>query len=185
MGEVTVWLSQARSGDPAALHRVFEALYPELHRLARMRAEAGERTLTPTVLVNEACLRLLGAERLSLQDRRHFLATAARAMRAVMIDHARRRHAAKRGGPGDDVALDAIEFRLGVAVDEELLALDQALESLEAFDPQLREVVELRYFAGVEFERIAELSGVSLRTAKRQWERARAFLHAQLAERHP
>ena len=102
-------------------------------------------------------------------------------MRTIAIDHARRRQAAKRGGPGEDVALDAVEFALGASSDEELIELDVALEALDRVNPRLREVVELRYFAGVEFERIAELLECSLRTAKREWERARAFLHARLS----
>lgn len=181
MGEITAWLARANGGDPAALDRVFEALYPELRNLARARAAAGERTLTPTVLVHEAYLRLLGNEALALNDRHHFLACAARAMRAIVVDHARRRSAAKRGGPGDDVALDEVEFALGVGSDDDLIALDGALDALERINPKLRQVVELRYFAGLEFEDIASLFDCSLRTAKREWERARAFLHAQLA----
>ena len=182
MGEITEWLARARGGDSSALDRVFEALYPELRRLAHARAAAGERTLTPTALVHEAYLRLLGSATLELNDRRHFLACAARAMRAIVIDHARRRSAAKRGGPGDDVALDAVEFMLGIDGDEELLELDEALNSLERVNPRLRQVVELRYFAGLEFESVAELMDCSLRTAKREWSRARAFLHARLAD---
>jgi RNA polymerase sigma factor (TIGR02999 family) len=181
MGEITGWLARARNGDSAALDRVFETLYPELRRLAQARAAAGERTLTPTVLVHEVYLKMLGTEQLSLNDRRHFLGCAAHAMRTIAIDHARRREAAKRGGPGDDVPLDAVDFALGARSDVELIELDAALEALNRVNPRLRQVVELRYFAGFEFERIAELLECSLRTAKREWERARAFLHAQLA----
>jgi RNA polymerase sigma factor (TIGR02999 family) len=181
MGEITAWLAQAGDGDAAALDHVFATLYPELRRLAQSRAASGERTLTPTVLVHEAYLRLLGASELSLNDRQHFFACAARAMRAIVIDHARRRSAAKRGGPGDDLALDQVEFALGADGDEDLIALDAALDALEQMQPRLRQVVELRYFAGLEFEEIARLFDCSLRTAKREWERARAFLHARLA----
>ncbi len=183
MSEITEWLAMARSGESAALDRVFEALYPELRRLAQGRAAAGERTLTPTVLVHEVYLRMLGSIKLELNDRRHFLACAARAMRAVAVDHARRRSADKRGGPGDDLAIEAVPLDLlGVGNDEELIDLDVALLALDAFNPKLRQVVELHYFAGLEFERIAELHDCSLRTIKREWSRARAFLHAQLAE---
>ena len=181
MSEITAWLAQARDGDAAALDRVFAMLYPELRRLAQARAAAGERTLTPTVLVHEAYLKLLGTTDLALNDRRHFLGCAAHAMRTIAIDHARRRQAAKRGGASADVALDSVDFALGTQSDEELIELDSALEALDRVSPRLRQVVELRYFAGVEFERIAELLECSLRTAKREWERARAFLHAQLA----
>ena len=180
MGDITAWLAQARDGDAAALDRVFALLYPELRRLAQARAASGERTLTPTVLVHEVYLKLLGTAELALNDRRHFLGCAAHAMRTIAIDHARRRQAAKRGGPGDDVALDAVEFELGARSDTELIELDAALAALERVNPRLLRVVELRYFAGLDFDAIAELLGCSLRTAKREWERARAFLHARL-----
>lgn len=182
MSEITQWLQAAGSGDGTALGRVFERLYPELRRIARARLDAGERTLTPTVLVHEAFLRLVGNRTLSLGDRRHFLACAAKAMRAVVVDHARRRTAAKRGGPQADLALDDLAFELPVAGDDQqLLALDAALEQLDAINPRQREVVEMRYFAGLEFSEVAELFDCSERTAKREWERARAFLHAQVA----
>jgi RNA polymerase sigma factor (TIGR02999 family) len=183
MSEITQWLVLARSGDSGALERVFAALYPELRRLAQGRAAAGERTLTPTALVHEVYLRMLGSAHLELNDRRHFLACAARAMGAVAIDHARRRSAHKRGGRGDDIGIDAIELELlGVGSDDELIELDAALSALEKFNPKLRQVVELHFFAGLEFENIAELFDCSLRTIKREWSRARAFLHAQLAD---
>lgn len=180
MGEITAWLAQARAGDAAALDRVFAMLYPELRRLAQSRAAAGERTLTPTVLVHEVYLKLIGSEQLALSDRCHFLGCAAHAMRTIAIDHARRRQAAKRGG-GNDVALDDIAFALGTSSDDELVELDAAIESLGRANPRLRQVVELHFFAGLGFEQVAELMSCSLRTAKREWERARAFLHLQLA----
>lgn len=182
MSEITQWLQQASSGDPAALGRVFDELYPELKRIARMRADGGERTLSPTVLINEAFMRLLGSQHLSLNDRRHFLACAARAMRGIVVDHIRWRTADKRGGPGDDVSLDALPFELGSADDAEVLALDSALKALDAVNPRQREVVELRYFAGLEFAEVALLLECSERTAKREWERARAFLYAQMRD---
>jgi RNA polymerase sigma factor (TIGR02999 family) len=184
MSEITEWLATARDGDSAALDRVFQALYPELRRLAQSRGSA-ERTLTPTALVHEVYLRLLGSAKLTLNDRRHFLACAARAMRAVLVDHARRRSAYKRGGPGEDIDIDSIDpalLDIGVAGDDQLLDLDSALVALDRFNPRLRSVVELHYFAGLEFERIAELHDCSLRTIKREWSRARAFLHARLAQ---
>jgi RNA polymerase sigma factor (TIGR02999 family) len=181
MSEITQWLQAAGTGDTAALGRVFEQLYPELRRIARARLDAGERTLTPTVLVHEAFLRLIGNRSLSLSDRRHFLACAAKAMRAVVVDHARRRTAAKRGGPQADLALDGLGFELAGANDDaRILALDEALQRLDAINPRQREVVEMRYFAGLEFTEVAELMDCSERTAKREWERARAFLHAQI-----
>ncbi|MBK6726440.1 MAG: sigma-70 family RNA polymerase sigma factor [Xanthomonadales bacterium] len=183
MSQITQWLHAASRGDGTALGRVFESLYPELRRIARARLDAGERTLTPTVLVHEVFLRLIGNQQLALNDRRHFLACAARAMRAVVIDNARRRSAGKRGGPEADLALDALPFEVsGVASGEHLLALDESLVRLDEINPRQREVVELRYFAGLDFAEISALLGCSERTAKREWERARAFLHAHMAD---
>lgn len=181
MGEITEWLRAAGAGKAGALAQVFDALYPELRHIAEARVLAGERTLTPTVLVHEAYLRLIGNAALSLNDRRHFLACAARAMRSIVIDHVRRRSADKRGGHDERVPLDAITDVIGAgAPDLELLALDAALDALDRVNPRQREVVELRYYGGVEFAEIATLFGVTERTAKREWERARAFLYAQL-----
>jgi RNA polymerase sigma factor (TIGR02999 family) len=181
MSEITVLLAAARHGDPAALRAVFDQLYPELRRIAKSRLEAGERTLTPTVLVHEAFVRLISNNELELNDRRHFLACAARAMRAIVIDQLRRRTAVKRGGAEDDVSIDLVVSQLVVQpLDVELLALDEALDKLDCINPRQREVVELRYFGGIEFADIAELMGCSERTAKREWERARAFLYAQI-----
>ena len=182
MSEITRWLEQASGGEKGALGRVFDQLYPELKRIARARAEGGDRTLSPTVLINEAYMRLLGSASLSLSDRRHFLACAARAMRAVVVDHIRRRTADKRGGPQADLSLDALPIQLGQVEDAEVLALDSALKALDAVNPRQREVVELRYFGGLEFAEVAALLECSERTAKREWERARAFLYATMQE---
>ena len=179
-GEVTELLSQART-DEKAVGKVFALLYDELRRLAKSHVGAVEKTLSPTVLIHEAYLRLLGNTQLSLNDRHHFLACAARAMRVVWIDHVRRSTALKRGGAGQDLPLDAAELvPAALQSSEELLALDQALDRLDALNPRQREVVELHYFGGLEFAEIAELLECSERTAKREWERARAFLYAQM-----
>lgn len=181
MTEITDLLTRVREGDRRAIDAVFAQLYPELRRLALQRISRGERTLTPTVLIHEAYLRLLGNARLGLVDRRHFMACAARAMRGVLIDHVRRAGAIKRGDGAAAIPLDAIDAPEPVQSGEELLALDQALDHLEAISPRQREVVEMRYFAGLEFAEIAELLECSERTAKREWERARAFLHVKMA----
>jgi len=179
-GEITQLLSQART-DQQALGKVFVLLYDELRRLAKSNAAGVEKTLSPTVLIHEAYLRLLGNAQLSLNDRRHFLACAARAMRAIWIDHVRRSTALKRGGPEQDLPLDMAELvPASPQSSEELLALDQALDRLDALNQRQREVVELHYFAGLEFAEIGELLDCSERTAKREWERARAFLYAQM-----
>jgi len=179
MAEITQLLARARSGEPERLAEVFAVLYPELRRLARSRLATAEATLTPTVLVHEAFLRLTGSGSLGLNDRQHFFACAARAMRSIVVDAARRRHALKRGGMQADLTLTD-RLMPHIAADDEVLALDAALELLREHSPRQMEVVELRYFAGFGFAEIAELHGSSERTAKREWERARAFLYAQL-----
>ena len=179
MEEITQLLSAVRAGDKHALGRVFDTLYPELQRLARARIDAGERSLTPTVLVHEAYLRLIGSAELNLNDRRHFMACAARVMRAIMIDHARRRTADKRGGGEQALTLDDTEIPIA-GLDGEMLALDAALLQLDQVSPRQREVVELRFFAGLNFDQIASLLECGARTAQRDWDRARAFLAAQL-----
>lgn len=177
--EITQLLRQAESGDPASLAAVFQSLYPELRRLAASRLRGSGHTITPTVLVNEFYLRLNGAAPLSLGSRRHFFATAAKAMRWIVVDQARRRQAEKRGGGQAPITLS--ERLFAISPDDEVLALHEGLEALQELNPRRREVVELRYFVGLEFSEVAELLGCSERTAKREWAQARAFLHALLA----
>ncbi len=181
MGEITEWLAQARTGDRASLDHVFEALYPELRRLAQTRLAGGEHTLSATALVHESYVSLSRNQQLDLLDRHHFMACAARAMRGILIDHLRASHADKRGGGAPTITLGAAlgEFQ---ETGCDLLALDQALGALDAIDPAQRELVELHFFAGVEFQDIAEGRGVNEKTVRRHWQRARAFLLAQLAD---
>lgn len=180
MSEVTDLLTRART-DADALGQVFTLLYGELRRLAKANLGSGERTLSPTVLIHEAYLRLLGNEQLALNDRHHFLACASRAMRVIWVDNVRRRTALKRGGANEDLPLEMAEMVPAHAqLSGELLALDEALNRLDVLNTRQREVVELRYFGGLEFAEIAELLECSERTAKREWERARAFLYAQM-----
>ena len=179
--EITRLLREAHGDDPDALSRVFTLLYDELRVLANARLRGHDSTLTPTALVNEAWLRLCGNEQgVSLENRKHFFASAAQAMRWIVVDHARRQQAARRGGP----AVARIELDEGIAEElrpEELLALDGALDALGRLDPARRELVELRYFAGLEFEELATLLGRSSRTLKREWAAARAVLHTLMA----
>ncbi len=180
MGDITQWLAQARRGDRAGLDRVFEALYPQLRQLARARLSSGDRTLSPTALVHESWLSLSRNESLELTDRHHFMACAARAMRAIVIDHVRAEQADKRGGGAATVTLGAA---LGVAVASggpDLLAIDQALDLLDGIDPLQRELVELHFFGGLELQEIAVARGVNEKTVRRHWQRARAFLLTQL-----
>lgn len=180
MADITELLVRARGGEAGCLSDVFAALYQELLRMARVRLHGPEATLTPTVLVHEAYLRLTGGSALSLDDRRHFFACAARAMRGIVVDAVRRRTALKRGGAQREITLTE-RLAPSAAQDEEVLSLDQALEQMRVRRPRQVEIVELHYFAGFGFAEIGQLLDCSERTAKREWERARAFLHARLS----
>lgn len=170
-----------RRGDSAAEARLNAAIYPELRRLAR-RALARERrghTLQTTDLVHEAWLRLFGSSAVSISDRGHLLALMATQMRRVLVDYARRRNAAKGPGAGVRVTLDAAAS-VGLRVDEDVLAIDQALTALKDVDPRAARGVELRFFGGLLEEETAAALGVSLATLKRDWTFARAWLHERL-----
>ena len=179
MSEVTDLLVAARDGDAAKLGAVFEAVYPELRRLASWRAAGMSRssTVTTTALVHETYLKLVRARDLDLRDRRHFFACAARAMRHILVDHARAGSADKRGGGIQPVELPA---DLGGAPAPDWIDLDRALGELEQVNPALRELVDLRFFAGLSQDEAAELLECSSRTVQRDWQRARAFLYARL-----
>ncbi len=180
--EITQLLASAREGGTDQVQKLFELLYSELRQLASSRLGRGDQTLTPTVLVHEAFLRLTTSDQLPINDRRHFFACAARSMRCIVIDHARSASAERRGGDLTRVTLsDALVGNGDQNADAELLSLDQALDRLDHVNARQREVVELHYFAGLTFSEIAALHECTERTALRQWERARAFLHAQLA----
>lgn len=176
-GAITALLQRLSAGEREVHADLLPLVYADLRRIAA-RHLAGERaghTLSPTALVHEAWLRLSAETAFAPEDRRAFFAIAARRMRQVLVDHARRRDAAKRGG-GEraEVTLSGLVEDGGDRID--VLALDQALERLEAADPRKAQVVELRYFAGLEMTDIAELLDVSRATAQRDWEVARAFL---------
>lgn len=178
--DITQLLALARDGEPAKMGAVFEALYPQLLRLANSRMFAGESTVTPTVLVHELFLRISQGSPLALADRNHFFAASAKAMRWILVEHARRRATEKRGGDQVMVSLDERIPDSAAAAMTTALALDKGLEALEAISPQRRQIVELRYFAGMELAEIAALLGISERTVHREWQRARAFLQAIL-----
>lgn len=177
---ITEALSAVRGGDRDALNTVFAAVHAELRRLARAqrRRHAPDATLETTGLVHELYLKLSCPARLSVEDRAHFFALAARAMRQILVSSARRRLAAKRGGGVASVPLPTEAAPLPLP---ELLALHQGLERLEEVDPGLAQLVELRFFAGLTEEEIAEQRKVSSRTVRRDWQAARAFLLSQLA----
>lgn len=180
-GQVTVLLQRLQRGEAGALDRLLPLVYQEL-RSAAQRALARERaghTLQPTDLVHEAWLKLSAGVKVEWQGRAHFLAVASRAMRQVLVDHARRRHAGKRGADAVHVSLSHAGARDAIAP-EELLALDAALDRLGERDPRLRQVVECRFFGGLTEREIAEVLGVTERTVQRDWARARAWLHQEI-----
>lgn len=182
MGEdVTTLLRDWRQGDLAARDRLVALLYPELRALAdrQLRGERANHTLQPTALVNEAYLRLSGLDRMDFQDRGHFVRMAARVMREVLVDHARRRQAVKRDG-GQRVTLTGLQL-VAEDADVDALALDAALQRLEQLDPDKARVVELRYFGGLTIEETAEAMGSSPATVKRHWQMARAWLFDALS----
>ncbi|MEO7065121.1 MAG: ECF-type sigma factor [Dokdonella sp.] len=175
---VTQLVEAAGSGDADALQRLFTAVYGELKRIARRQLAGGNgSTLDTTVLVHEAYLKLVNPEKLQLRDRGHFFAIAAKAMRQIVIDHARRRLALKRGG-GE---IEAVTLNESAALDamtpDTLLRLDHALDQLGGLDRRLAELVEMRFFGGLSIEQIAEAQGLTTRTVHRDWRRAKAFLY--------
>lgn len=180
-GDVTELLEAARDGDTGAFDRLLPQVYNELRRLARyqLKGERGGHTLMATALVHEAYLKLVDRVNVDWQGRAHFFAVAARAMRQVLIDYARKRSAEKRGGDWVRTTLADEGLAAGLSF-EELLALDEAMARLGRLDERLPRVVELRFFAGLKEKEIAEVLGTSERTVQRDWYRARAYLYKEL-----
>ncbi len=180
---ITQLLEHAANGDDGASDELFEVIYPMLRKLAHNQLEQHRReTLCTTDLVNEASLRLLGPAQLAkLSHRGHLYATAAKVMRHVLIDYARRRGAAKRGGEWQRVSLDGNALATQ-ALSNQVLALDSALTRLNDVDTRGHDVVELKFFGGCSLEEIATHLNISDTTVKRDWRKARAFLHAVLAD---
>lgn len=178
-GEVTRLLAAADAGDASALDRLLPLVYDELRRIAeaQLRGERAGHTLQPTALVHETYLKLAGSD-LPAASRAHFLAIAARAMRQALVDHARRRDRAKRGGGRRPVTLTGGSWSEEMDLDE-LLALDAALDELDA---RQRQVVECRFFAGMSEQEIADVLDVTPRTVRRDWVKARAWLYRRLYE---
>jgi len=178
--DITELLLAWSKGDQDALHDLTPLVYGELHRLAHhyMAGERTGHTLQPTALVNEAYLRLVQTNRVQWQNRAHFFAVSAQLMRRILVDFARSRQYAKRGGKAHVVSLDEV-----AVVDEEcaeLAALDDAMNALSAIDPRKSRVVELRFFGGLSVEETAEVIKVSPDTVMRDWSLARAWLLAEL-----
>lgn len=178
-GDVTQLLSRVRAGDARAESDLFALLQSELHRIARrhMKKERVDHTLQATALVNEAYVKL-AKQQIDWKDRAHFVAVASRAMRQILVDHARRRFAEKReGGQRIDLAQAGAFFE---TKPEKMLTLDQALSRLSEWDSRQSQIVEMRFFGGMTEEDIAEVLGISSRTVKREWSMARAWLEDQL-----
>lgn len=185
-GEVTQLLLDWGGGDRAALDKLVPAVYQELRRLARhyMRGERAGHTLQTSALVNEAYMRLVDYKNVRWQNRAHFFAVAAQAMRRILVDHARANRAAKRGAGGQKVSLDEAAV-LSDERAEELIALDDALTKLEQLDERKSRIVEMRYIGGLSVEEVAEVLGVSPRTVEREWRSAKAWLHRAITEGAP
>jgi RNA polymerase sigma factor (TIGR02999 family) len=181
--EITRLLHSYGEGNREAFDRLVELVYGELRAMAHnaLGPWTGDSTLGTTALVHEAYLKLRQPGGLEWNDRRHFFAVAARAMRQIVIDQARRQSARKRGGDFQRVELDAAELPLHDSP-ERILALDEALSRLSGLDERLGRVVELRYFGGLSVEETAEVLDVDPRTVKRDWRKARAILFAALGE---
>ena len=181
--DVTGLLQAWVGGDAAALDRLVPIVYDELHRQAQryLRRENPGHTLQTTALVHEAYLRLVDQREARWQNRAQFFGVAAQVMRRILVDHARRHQAAKRGGSAVPVPLEEGEVAARGS-DVDLVALDDALTRLAAVDPQQARVVELRYFTGLGIEETAEALGISPATVKREWAMARAWLKRELGD---
>jgi RNA polymerase sigma factor (TIGR02999 family) len=179
--EVTDLLQKWSGGDREALEELTPVIYAELYRIAKryMNRERDNHTLQTTALVNEAYLRLVGQRRSRWQNRAHFFAIAAQMMRRILIDHARKLAFAKRGGDTPKISLDEACV-IAEERAEELVALDDALQSLARVDERKGKVVELRYFGGLSVEETAEVLGVHPDTVTRDWRRAKAFLRREM-----
>jgi RNA polymerase sigma factor (TIGR02999 family) len=183
MSEVTRILSAIEEGDPHAPEQLLPLVYDELRQLAaqKLAQEKPGQTLQATALVHEAYLRLVDAEQAQRwHSRGHFFAAAAEAMRRILVDHARQRRSQRRGGAAKRHSLGSLD-PASPAPDEELLAVDEALERLQKLDPPKAELVKLRYFAGMTIPEAAQALGISVPTANRYWAYARAWLHEELA----
>jgi RNA polymerase sigma-70 factor, ECF subfamily len=180
--EITALLSAWKDGEPGAFDRLVELAYPELRRIAHQqlgRRRPGE-SLESAALANEAYLKLARAGGIDCENRVHFLALCAQVMRRILVDHARVRASAKRGGDAALVPLDEVAVSAGDAIGVEVLDLDAALDALARLDPRKSRLVELRYFAGLTLEETAGVLEISVETAKRDWRMAKAWLLAEL-----
>lgn len=184
MSDVTRILDSIGQGDPKAAEKLLPVVYQELRRLAavKLARESPGHTLQPTALVHEAWLKMAGQQNRTWQDKNHFFAAAAEAMRRILVDNARRKKAQRHGGGLQKVELDTAEA--ASAADEHVLAVHEALEEFAKREPQKAELVKLRYFVGMTIEEAAAVLGISEGTAKRHWAYARAWLYEEITG-HP
>jgi RNA polymerase sigma factor (TIGR02999 family) len=182
MSDVTSLLLAAKNDDPQAMNRLFEVLYDDLRMMARakLRRSAPMTVLDTTALVHESYLRFLRTGDLRVEDRPHFLAYAARVMRSIVVDLIRSRLADRHGGNALHVTLNTDISDSASVREDEVIMVNDALDELATIDPRLVKVVEMRYFAGMSEDEIAESLGVSVRTVERDWEKARLFLYRAL-----
>ena len=182
-GTITQLLLAVRAGDGLAMERLYPLIYDQLHQLAHfaLRREPTGHTFATTDLVHEAYLKLVDQTRVEWHDRRHFFAVASRAMRRILVDYARRHATAKRGGGRRPLTLDESLMTVDDRADT-LLALDESLGRLEAVDGRLARVVECRFFGGLTEEETAEVLGVTARTVRRDWTKARDWLYRELSQ---
>lgn len=179
MSDVTRILTAIQQGDGPAGQALLPIVYAELRQLARakMAREPSGHTLQATALVHEAWMRL-GEQR--FENRGHFFSAAAEAMRRILVERARRKRRDKRGGGAEHLNVDDLEIVMPIPDEDELLAVHEALDKLAALDPRKAELVKLRYFVGLSFEETAEVLGISVPTANRDWAYARAWLHQEI-----
>jgi RNA polymerase sigma-70 factor, ECF subfamily len=183
--DVTLLLKQVAGGNQDAAAKLITRVYDELHRVAEhhLRLERPDHTLQPTALVHEAYLRLVAQRETNWQNRAHFFAVASHLMRRILVDYARGRLRAKRGGKQAKVPLEKV-FVISPGRCDELLALDESLERLAKLDERQSRVVELRFFGGLSVEEAARVLGVSPKTVKREWSMAKAWLYGELKDRY-
>ena len=183
MSEITRVINAFQHGQPGAADELIALIYAELRNLAaaKMAREQPGQTLQATALVHEAWMRLGDGV---FANRAHFFAAASEAMRRILVDRARRKHREKRGGGADHVDVAELEIAAPLGNEEESLAVHEALDRLAAHDARKAEVVKLRYFVGFSFEETAEVLGISVPTAKREWAYARAWLHQEIGPEH-
>ncbi|HNO77507.1 MAG TPA: sigma-70 family RNA polymerase sigma factor [Phycisphaerae bacterium] len=184
--EFTQMLARARSGDDSAVHALLPLIYGEMRALAGgfFRDQGPAHTLQPTALVHEAFLKLVGPSEVEWQSRAHFFAVAAKAMRQILTDHARRRRAQKRGGEHDRITLSGLSTPVADSAFE-LVAFEEAIDRLSKLDERQGRIVELRFLGGLTVEEVGEVMELSVSTVEREWRMARAWLRRELSDEAP